>query len=203
MTEKTGLPRVLTRERRRFFAALVANGLAQAATLVSAAFLTRYCFDAIGTDVARTDLQLAAAGGLVGLGGLLLWLRTVERTTAERLGQSYLTATRLRLFDHLNAVPSRVLQTRTRGVMMVRFVADLNALQSWISRGLALLAVAATTALGALAALAWLSPEIALSVGLALSAAAVMAVATARPSTIACGSCDAHAAASRPISARS
>ena len=181
MTEKTGLPRVLTRERRRFFAALVANGLAQAAILVGVAFLTRYCFDAIGTDAARTDLQLAAAGGLVGLGGLLLWLRTVERTTAERLGQSYLTATRLRLFDHLNAVPSRVLQTRTRGVMMVRFVADLNALQSWISRGLALLAVAATTALGALAALAWLSPEIALSVGLALSAAAVMAVATGPP----------------------
>jgi ABC-type multidrug transport system fused ATPase/permease subunit len=175
------LPRILIGERRRIFAALVANGLGQALVLVAAALLARACFDRIGglpEDPSRVAFVAGAAGGLVVAGGLLVGLRTAERAAAERLGQSYLTATRLALFNHVNLVPSRALQTRTRGVMMVRFVADLNALNAWISRGLSRLVVAATTALSALAVLAWLSPEVALSVGLALLAAGgVMAAA--------------------------
>jgi ATP-binding cassette, subfamily B, bacterial len=164
---------------------LLANGVSQALAMVGIALLTRYCFDAVqgrGPDAPETPALVGAAAlASAGLGFLLLWLRTAEGAAAERFGQSYLTATRLLLFNHLNTVPSRVLQRRTRGVMMVRFVADLNALNGWVSQGVARLTVAAATAVVALVALAFLSPLIAVAVGVALSLAAAAVLATGKP----------------------
>lgn len=118
----------------------------------------------------------AMAVALFGL--MLMWLRVIERATAEKMGQSYLMATRLLLFDHVNNLPSRVLQKRTQGVMMVRFVADLNALNDWVGRGLAGLLVSAITITAAITVLAWLSPLIAACVAIVIAIAlALLAVA--------------------------
>ena len=90
------LPSLLVRGRRGRLAVLVGVGLAQAAVAVVAALLVRHTFDAAITgnqSVAR------AAAGLVAVAIAAAWLRSRERVIAERLGQGYVHAVRLHLFD--------------------------------------------------------------------------------------------------------
>lgn len=178
----TALPGILGNPaRRRLFLLIVANGACQAATAVGVALFAHRGLD-LATAPGPLDMTsaLAIVGGFAAAALVLLWLRTVEWATGERLGQDYVTEARLRLFDHLNRVPSRVLQRRTRGVMMVRFVADLNALALWASRGLPRVAVAATAMLVAIAALAVIEPRLAWTV-LAVLAPVTVAIAAAGP----------------------
>jgi len=175
------LPAVLAGSRRGLMAWLLVNGIAQAATMAGIAIATRHGFDGLHQPEVAPNSVLAHAAAIAVLGLALMWLRMAERTTAERLGQSYLTATRLRLFDHLNNLPSRVLQKRTQGVLMVRFVADLNALNDWVSRGLARLAVAAITIVSAVGVLAWLDPLIATCVAGAIAVAVATLAAAGSP----------------------
>lgn len=178
MAAAGSLPRVLEGDRLRLFALLVGNGAAQALVMVGVALLARRAIDHVEAPAASVGPLLWIIGALCAAAVALLALRTGERAVGERLAQSYLTVTRLRLFDHLNMVPSRVLQRRTRGVMMVRFVADLNALAQWISLGLSRLAVASTTCAVALAALAVLSPVLAVGILAVLAVPAVLVVAS-------------------------
>lgn len=162
---KTGaaLPDILAnKERRKLFLFVVVNGAAQAMMAVCVALLARYGLDRANlTGPLERGDALIIIGAFAAAAFILLWLRTLERATAERLGQHYLVEARLHLFDHLNRVPSRALQSRTRGVMMVRFVADLNALGLWASRGLPRIAVAATAMVVAICALAIIEPMLA------------------------------------------
>lgn len=157
------LPAILAnKERRRLFLFVVVNGAAQAAMAVFVALLARHGLDRANlTDPLGRGDALGIISAFAAAAIVLLWLRTLERATAERLGQHYLVEARLHLFDHLNRVPSRALQARTRGVMMVRFVADLNALGLWASRGLPRIAVAATAMVIAVCALAIIEPMLA------------------------------------------
>lgn len=116
------------------FAALLGNALAQAACTVALALGARAAIQS-GLGTATVAVLAAAA-----LGGA--WLRGRERVDGEALGQVFVHGVRLRLFDHLLAVPSRDLSERPKGGALVRFVGDLQAIKSWISRGLAQLIVA-------------------------------------------------------------
>lgn len=181
MSPRAPLPPILAGSRRGLMARLLANGVAQAGAMAGIAVATRHGFDSLHQPDAAPQWVLAHAAAVALLGLALMGLRTIERTTAERLGQSYLTATRLRLFDHLNSLSSRVLQKRTQGVMMVRFVADLNALNDWVGRGLARLAVATITIMSAVAVLAWLDPLIAACVAGVVAAALALLAAAGGP----------------------
>ena len=65
------------------------------------------------------------------------WVQSKERVLAERLGQSDAFDVRMMLYDPLAARPSRALQGRSRGGVMLRLVGDLTALRPWVSLGLA------------------------------------------------------------------
>lgn len=172
------LPPILADSRRKLMAWLLANGLAQAALMSGIALATRQGFDGLHHSPVAPQWIMANAMAVALFGLMLMWLRVIERATAEKIGQSYLMATRLLLFDQVNNLPSRVLQKRTQGVMMVRFVADLNALNDWVGRGLAGLLVSAITITAAITVLAWLSPLIAACVAIVIAIAlALLAVA--------------------------
>lgn len=164
------LPRLLSQRRLALCARLVANGAAQAGTVVATALLVQAAFDRFVTDAAGlTPLATAGlAAGLVLTALCLAWLRTAELTDAEQLGQGYVTDVRLALYRRLVTLPPRALEGRSQGGVLLRFVGDLTAIRQWVTLGLARLVVAGVTTTGALTALAFLSWRIAGAVGIAL-----------------------------------
>jgi ABC-type bacteriocin/lantibiotic exporter with double-glycine peptidase domain len=155
------------------FAALLGNAVAQAACTVALALGARAAIESgLGTT---TVLVLAAAA----LGGA--WLRGRERVDEEALGQRFVHGVRLRLFDHLLAVPSRELSERPKGGALVRFVGDLQAIKSWISRGLAQLIVALPMLVASLAVLGWMDTLLGAVAAALVVAGAIGAALLARP----------------------
>ena len=177
------LPRLLHGDRRRIFARLVVNGLAQAGAAIGVAFLVRRAFDRMPGDAAGALGWefFTVMGALVLAIGLALVLRIVERIDAARLGESYITRIRLRLFDALNARPALADDRRGFGPTMLRFASDLTAVRQWVSEGLTRLIVASLAVTGGLAALIVIDPlmggvmvglcVVALAAGAALSGA--------------------------------
>jgi ABC-type multidrug transport system fused ATPase/permease subunit len=158
------LPPVLGGARRRLLARLVANGMLQAAAALAVALLVHLGFDALIGGEALRPADLALIGlGLLASAAALAWLRTQERVDAERMGQDYVTDLRGVLFDRLAGLSTRAGQRRSRGGVVLRFVGDLKMLRQWVSLGLGRIAVAGITAALALAALAWVSPVLALA----------------------------------------
>jgi ABC-type multidrug transport system fused ATPase/permease subunit len=149
------------------FAALVANGMGQALCMTLFARLVHAVFDGWlrgharvsvlpGLTMRGSAVWLAAGLAASGLGTALL--RALQPGLAERLGQEYAHEVRLLLFDHVAASAVRDARRYTTGVTVVRFTGDLNALQQWVSYGLAMLLVDGVSAVGTLAMLAALSP---------------------------------------------
>lgn len=137
-------PPVLFKGRRRFhFLALLVNGLAQALAAVAFALLARGLFDeqilAAAHDSGRWWLD---AGALLGLSLLIALLRRRERIDAELMGQLYVRDLRKRLFNRLLRSQYASLARQRRGMVLIRFVSDLNAIRRWVSLGLARLCVA-------------------------------------------------------------
>jgi ABC-type bacteriocin/lantibiotic exporter with double-glycine peptidase domain len=157
----------------RHFAALLGNALAQAACTVALALGARAAVNA-GLSTATVAVLAAAA-----LGGA--WLRGRERVDGEALGQRFVQGVRLRLFDHLLAVPARDLSERPKGGALVRFVGDLQAVKSWISRGLAQLIVALPMLVASVALLGWMDPMLGIVAALLVLAGAGGAALLARP----------------------
>ena len=169
--------------RRRLLAALVLNGLGQAACATAVGFGVGHVFTRLIQNGEPID---AGAFALVALGFLAAAactaaLRARERVDAERLGQHYVHALRMRLYDRLAAISPRVLQRHPDGAVMLRFVGDLTQVRQWVSLGLSRLIVGLTTVGGALAALAVLDWVLALAVALVLAAWAAAAAALGRP----------------------
>ena len=157
----------------RHFAALLGNAIAQAACTVALALGARAAIES--GPATGTVMVLAAAA----LGGA--WLRGRERVDGEALGQRFVHGVRLRLFDHLLAVPSRDLGERPKGGALVRFVGDLQAIKSWISRGLAQLIVALPMLVAAVAVLGWLDPVLGIMSAAIVVAGAMGAALLANP----------------------
>ena len=157
----------------RHFAALLGNALAQAACTVALALGARAAVNA-GLSTATVAVLAAAA-----LGGA--WLRGRERVDGEALGQRFVQGVRLRLFDHLLAVPARDLSERPKGGALVRFVGDLQAIKAWISRGLAQLIVAVPMLVASVALLGWMDPILGIVAAVLVLAGAGGAALLARP----------------------
>jgi len=155
------------------FAALLGNAAAQAACTVALALGARAAINS-GLDTVTVAVLLAAA-----LGGA--WLRGRERVDGEALGQKFVHGVRLRLFDHLLAVPARDLSERPKGGALVRFVGDLQAIKSWISRGLAQLIVALPMLVAAVAVLGWMDAVLGIVAAALVVAGATGAALLARP----------------------
>lgn len=163
------IPSVLEGKRRMLFARLLLNGFVQAGSAVLTAMLVDLAFDRLltGTPAPR-GLLLSTGAGLAAATLCSSWLRAVERTDAERLGQAYVHQVRLTLFDRLIATAPRALQQRSQGGQIMRFIGDLTALQRWVSLGLARLTVAATMTATTILALLVVNAGMAVLVALAL-----------------------------------
>ncbi|GAB4366182.1 MAG: ABC transporter ATP-binding protein [Kiloniellaceae bacterium] len=170
------LPRLFAGSRRRDFVLLVANGGVQAAGAVVTALLVHAGFDRlIAGDAAGGMAQSAwIVAALVGIAAVNAWLRYREHLDAERVGQSYVHALRMRLYRHLMRVGPGIAGKMSRGALTLRFVGDLTALRRWVSLGLARLMVGGVVIVTALGALAAIEPVIALSVGAGVATAGVL-----------------------------
>ena len=175
-------PAVLADGRVALLARLVANGFAQAVVMVATALLVKQLFDAFVTPAQAAEHALLwwYGAGLLAAAAAIAALRMWERIDAERLGQHYTHRLRLTLFGHMSRVTPRVLQQRTRGAVLLRFIGDLTALKQWVSLGVARLTVAGVTTVGTLAALMWVSVPLALLVAVSLAMGAVAVVLLGR-----------------------
>lgn len=136
-----GVQGPLSRVHGPLLVTLVILGILQAASLVGLALITQSLVAGmVGEDN-------TAGPGAIGL-GLLLALavagpvaRWLERVLAERLGNRYVHAVRMRLFDALTRGQVPAGRTpgarRQHGIQLVRFSNDLTALRQWVSLGLA------------------------------------------------------------------
>lgn len=167
----------------RILAALVANGVGQAAAAGGTAFAVQAAFDRLVAGASGRSMGTVAmlGAGLAAAAAATAYLRSRERFDAERLGQSYVHAVRMAMYEHLSAIAPRELEGRSRGGVMLRFVGDLTALRQWVSLGLSRVLVSGTFAAGALAALAFISPALALAAGTVLLVGVSGAVGLAGP----------------------
>ncbi len=171
-------PQALNRRRLPVFFKLVGNAVGQAIMMVMLAHLVKYAFNHFvkfgeprhAEEILRVGLGLALAALSIA------WLRYRERVDAERMGQDYAAEIRIAIYDHLAALPPRVLQKRSHGGMAMRFVGDLVSLRRWVSLGLARLTVAGIVTGATLLALAFLDWRLSLAIGAVLfsGAAATM-----------------------------
>lgn len=140
-------PPILNRDRRFWFARLIANGAVQAAAAIALPFAV--------LSIGPGGLGEAWPGvlGLLALAALALGLRVVELADAERLGLDYVAEVRMALFDGLTDSSAR----GGRGVAMSRMLNDLSALKNWAGFGLARSFSAGLAFLGCLIAAAMFS----------------------------------------------
>lgn len=177
------LPRLFGGSRRRSLVVLVTLGLLQAAVGVGMALGVRGAFDALtAAATQRGPLSpVVFAALLAALAGAAGALRALERAEAERLGQSYANAVRMRLHRRLLSYPPRALQTRSQGGVLLRFIGDAGAVRQWVGLGISRLIVSGLTAVGVLAALAAINAVLAASVALTLAGGALLTGLLGRP----------------------
>lgn len=131
------LPRIFAGKRQGLFIGLFTNAIAQATVLFMNALLIRYAFDHfLNGGVYLHEQVLWSALAMTAIGLSAGWLQRKERTTAERLGQSYVHSLRMLLFRQVSRMDPRMLQKRRSGAVMLKFVGDLNAARRWISLGI-------------------------------------------------------------------
>ncbi len=150
------IPKILTNKRKWLLLRLIIIGIAQAGIAIISVLIVRYLFDQISThpgDVFEHDLLIFSAV-IFTLTLFNAWLKMAERVESERMGQDYIYDLRLILYDRLVSLPSRTIQGRGKGGLMLRFIGDLTALRQWISLGVARLTVACVITVCVLVALA-------------------------------------------------
>lgn len=164
------IPDILVGRRKWLMARLIGNGIAQAFVMIATAWLIKTAFDDfIIPGESTPSLSLIECGiGLAVAGFAIALLRMLERIDAERMGQDYTHEIRTGLFTHMNRISPRLLQGRSRGGIMLRFIGDLNALKQWVSLGVARLTVASITTVITLVILSFINATLALAVASAM-----------------------------------
>jgi ABC-type multidrug transport system fused ATPase/permease subunit len=152
--ERAGLPPLWSGRRRIYLGGLVAAGLTQAGAAGLGAVVVTRLLHAHAT-APRWPLVLALVLIAVLVGGM----RAVERVVSELLGQDYVHEIRLGLIRR-NLMPGGV---KNLGVAVARTTNDLNSVRTWISQGIAPLAVGVPLVFGAAAAMAVLDPVLVLA----------------------------------------
>jgi len=175
-TEAPQIPRLLRSDRPRLLAALVGVGLGRAAVALGAAYLIGYAFSSLLGAAVSTRAILLLAGGLLLLAAAGAVFTALERLLAEKLGQSYVQALRVKLFGQISRTPTREATRRSVGASSLRFTGDMSAVRRWVSLGISRLAVAIPLLTVCLAALAFVSPPIALGVAAVLLVGAAISV---------------------------
>ncbi len=170
-------PELFAGARRRGFALLIAAGLGQGAALAAMALLMKSGLDrafagAVSGASGQNYFLFAFLGLCAFAAGALKWFAHIE---AERIGQSYAHALRMRLFRRLVAAGAQ--PKGKRGAVLLRLSGDLTPLRLWVSRGLAQLIVSGLTMAMAVAALASINWRIAIAVAITLGAAAAASMA--------------------------
>lgn len=179
-------PDIFAGRRRRALTLLIAAGVGQGCAFAAVSILMKAAFDnyaqAASGAGASSMLIFGALVGCVVAAGVLKWIAQVE---AERVGQSYAHALRVRLFRRLvEAGGSR--QSR-RGAVLLRLTSDMTPIRQWVSLGLSQLIVSTLTialAIGALAVVDWriaaaVSAVLALGAGASIILSRRLAQATA------------------------
>lgn len=157
-------PRLLRNGRPQLLAVLVAVGLGRAAVALGTAYLVGSAFSSLlGSDASGGTIT-ALGLGLAVLAGVGAALTAAERVLAEKLGQSYVHAVRMKLFGQVTRTPARDAATRSTGASAMRFTGDLSAVRQWVSLGISRLAVALPLITVCLAGLVVVSVPIALGV---------------------------------------
>lgn len=171
------LPALASGRRRLWLAGVLGNHLLQAALALAVAVAARALTVQIGA--AHVDAPHANAPGAGGvafaLGDAAAWvallmlllagaalLRGLELTQGEALAQHYIAHLRLRLFDGLVQMAPAGRHRRSRGGVMLRFVGDVQAMRTWVGRGIAQCVAAACALAVLLGALAWWHAPLAL-----------------------------------------
>ncbi|MGF1639989.1 MAG: ATP-binding cassette domain-containing protein [Rhodospirillales bacterium] len=155
------LPPVSGAGRSRRIVLVAGLALGQALCTGVAAFATRDVFAAFGAPASPLPFHAAALVAAAGL--TLAILRIGERVEAERLGQDYAAALRIRLFTHLTRLAASDIAHRRVGYLTLRFVGDLTAVKGWISHGLTRLISSGTVLPSATGVLFLLDPRLALA----------------------------------------
>ena len=177
-----GVPGPLSQTHRLLLASLVILGILQAGSLVGVALITQSLVAGMvgeGNPAGPGALGLVLLFALAVVGPAARWL---ERLLAERLGNRYVHAVRLRLFDALTLgqVPTGRTPgaSRQHGIQLVRFSNDLTALRQWVSLGLARLIGTGLFLSGVVAAVLLIDTRIAALVGglLLLALGATLAI---------------------------
>ena len=157
----TRLPRILGEGRGRGVALVAALALGQAVAAGVAAFATRDVFAAFRDTTAILPVQALVGVALAGL--VIALLRVIERVVAERVGQDYAAALRLKLFVHLTNMSARDVTKRRNGALAMRFVGDLTAVRDWVSMGIARLISAGIVLPASAGVLFLLNPDLGLA----------------------------------------
>jgi ABC-type multidrug transport system fused ATPase/permease subunit len=168
------LPPILDRGGLLILCRLVLNGILQATMVVGVMLLVRHAFDSLlvpgnqspagpitGLEGFSPAISFAAA--LFLCTGLAALLRTIELVDAERLGQRYIHRVRMVLFNQMSKFPPRTISKRGSGAILLRFVGDLTALRTWVSRGLARIVVAVIVVVLATGFLAYVDASLAIA----------------------------------------
>ena len=149
------LPYLLSGEQKKLFIRLLVNGLLQACAAIAFAWTAQSLFDTYVINTDSTSLQaLVGASMMLILSLLIAALRRWERIDAEIMGQLYVQKIRKRLFARIINSQQRVNTEHRHGLILMRFVGDLNAIRQWVSLGLARLSVAGVSITITVAALA-------------------------------------------------
>jgi ABC-type transport system involved in cytochrome bd biosynthesis fused ATPase/permease subunit len=161
------MPKLLDDARKRGVVTIIALALGQAASTGVAAFATRDVFAAFRD--ATEAVPLGALALVAGSGLLIALLRYRERIVAEKVGQDYVAALRVTLFQHLAHVSAKDIASRRAGALSLRFVGDLSAVRNWVSLGFARLISSLIVLPSATVALFLLNPTLGVAAAIPIS----------------------------------
>jgi len=177
--DRNPFPDIFAGRRRRALFLLIAAGVGQGCVFAAISILMKAAFDAFASNAPGAgDKALLIFSALVACGvaaGLLRWFAQIE---AERIGQSYAHALRVRLFRRL--VDAGGSPQSRRGAVLLRLTSDMTPIRQWVSLGLSQLIVSLLTmalAIGALAVIDW---RIAAAVSIVLASGAGVSIIISR-----------------------
>ncbi|HEY7810269.1 MAG TPA: ABC transporter ATP-binding protein [Allosphingosinicella sp.] len=159
---------------------IVALGVAQAAVLVAWVLLIWQAVDSIEAMRGDMTAPLPWLGGLLFVALANAVLRSLEFSICERIG--FLTVRRLRMhiYRHMLGMAPRQIQHRSRGSLLLRMTGDLTMLRTWISRGIGRGTIGGIVLTVGLAAIAFLSPLMAICAALVFAAGAAASLTLGR-----------------------
>lgn len=153
----------LSRRRGSFAAVLGLATFAQGVGIPVALLTRTLVDDAFGGSNAQSGMawtHMALLLALVGFQGLFTWFHVVR---GERLALSIIADLRIRLVARLQTLALEYFDRRPIGALLVRFVGDATALQTWIAKTLVSVPADGLTLLGVGIALFVIHPAYALA----------------------------------------